>query len=138
MTSLNKVELIGNIGKDAELRALQNGNAVLSFNLATSESYKKNDNWEKATEWHNVSFFGKTAENLNGKLLKGMQIYVSGKLKSSEKEVNGNNVRYWNIIANDYIILDKVQSTNIHNETTNNVQIDNEIVNDNFDNEVPF
>ena len=78
MTSLNKVELIGNIGKDAELRALQNGNAILTFNLATTKSYKKNDNWENLTEWHSIAFFGKQAEYMNGKLLKGMKVYVSG------------------------------------------------------------
>ena len=131
MTSLNKIMLIGNIGKEPEMRALQNGNAILTFNLATTKNFKKNDNWENITEWHSITFFGKNAEYLNGKLKKGMQVFVSGELKSTEKETNGVKVKYWNVIGDEYIILEKSNKT-VNNEPTNNKK-NNEFIYD-----VPF
>lgn len=77
---LNKVTLIGNLGKDPEIRALENGVNRANFTLATNESYKdRNGNWQKSTEWHEIVLWRSMAER--AKILKkGMLVYVEGKL----------------------------------------------------------
>ncbi|HRG68748.1 MAG: single-stranded DNA-binding protein [Saprospiraceae bacterium] len=77
---LNKVTLIGNLGKDPEIRALENGVNRANFTLATNESYKdRNGNWQKSTEWHEIVLWRSLAER--AKILKkGMLVYVEGKL----------------------------------------------------------
>lgn len=81
MTSLNKITLIGNIGREPEMRYTPNGRAVTSFSLAVSDDYKKNDEWVKVTDWFNVSMWGKSAEYAANKLHVGDTIYVEGKVK---------------------------------------------------------
>ena len=81
---VNKVILVGNLGKDPEVRYGANGNAVANATLATSESWKDKTSGEKQekTEWHKLVFFGKTAEIAGQYLKKGAQIYVEGKLQT--------------------------------------------------------
>lgn len=86
---LNKVTLIGNLGKDPEIRALENGVNRANFTLATNENYKdRNGNWQKSTEWHEIVMWRSMAER--AKILKkGMLVYVEGKLthrKWTDKE----------------------------------------------------
>ena len=81
--SLNKVMLIGNLGRDPELRHTAKNFAVCTLNLATTEKQKDSSgNWVDHTEWHRVSVFGKTAENCAKYLAKGRQIYVEGKIRT--------------------------------------------------------
>ena len=82
---MNKVILIGNLGCDPEMRYTPSGQAVTSFSIATS--YGKGD--DKATEWFNCSAWGKQAELTNEYLRKGSQIYVEGRIRSREYEVDG-------------------------------------------------
>jgi single-strand DNA-binding protein len=83
MASLNKVMLIGNLGKDPEVRYTASGNAVASFSIATTEKFKnKNGEWEDKTEWHNIVFWGKLAEICGEYLHKGKSIFVEGKLQT--------------------------------------------------------
>ena len=90
MGSLNKVQLIGNLGRDAELRYTQGGQAVATLNMATTEVWNdKAGQRQEKTEWHRVVLWGKSAESLNEYLVKGKQIYVEGKLQTrkwSDKE----------------------------------------------------
>ena len=90
MSSVNKVILIGNLGKDPELRYLDSGDAVCNITLATSESWKDKAGQKKEqTEWHRVSMFGKTAEIAGEYLKKGASVYIEGKLttrKWTDKE----------------------------------------------------
>lgn len=80
---INKVILVGNLGKDPEVRYMPNGNAVANITLATSESWKdKGGEKQEKTEWHKVVFFGKLAEIVGEYLVKGSQIYVEGKLQT--------------------------------------------------------
>ncbi|MHB1680687.1 MAG: single-stranded DNA-binding protein [bacterium] len=81
MANLNKVMLIGNLGKDSELRYSQNGSPFLTFSLAVNKAYKNanGDKIEKTT-WINVVLFGKTAESLHQYLTKGKQVYIEGEL----------------------------------------------------------
>ena len=82
---MNKVILIGNVGRDPEMRYTPQGHAVTSFSVATS--YGKGD--DKATEWFNCSAWGKQAELTNEYLRKGSQVYVEGSIRSREYEVDG-------------------------------------------------
>lgn len=85
MASVNKVTLIGNVGRDPEIRFLPSGDPVASFSMATSESWKgKDGSKQEKTEWHNVSVFGKTAEVCRDYVTKGKQIYIEGTLVYEE------------------------------------------------------
>lgn len=91
MAGLNKVELIGRLGGDPEVRNLPNGDAVCNITLATSETWKDKQTGERKekTEWHRVVFFGKVAEIAGEYLRKGSQCYVSGSLQTREWEKDG-------------------------------------------------
>ena len=84
MASLNKVLLIGNLGRDPETRFLPNGNAVCNFSIATTESWKDKQSGQKQekTEWHNISMYGRLAEIAGQYLKKGSSVYIEGKLQT--------------------------------------------------------
>ena len=88
MGSVNRVILVGNLGRDAELKYTPSGAAVSNFSIATSESWKDKNSGERKekTEWHRIVLWGKTAENLSQYLLKGKQIYVEGRLETRQWE----------------------------------------------------
>jgi single-strand DNA-binding protein len=95
MASVNKVILIGHLGKDPEVRYTASGTAVCSFSLATSEKFKdkSGENQEK-TEWHNVQFWSKLAEICGEYLTKGKMIYVEGRLQTRKWQDKEGNDRY--------------------------------------------
>ena len=84
MASVNKVILVGNLGKDPESRYMPNGDAVVNITLATTDSWKDKQTGEKkeATEWHRIVFFRKLAEIAGQYLKKGSQVYIEGSLKT--------------------------------------------------------
>jgi len=87
MGSVNRVILVGNLGRDAELRYTPGGAAVATLSLATTEVFKdKEGQRREQTEWHRVVVWGKTAETLNEYLTKGKQIYVEGRLQTRKWE----------------------------------------------------
>lgn len=87
MAGINKVILVGNLGKDPEVRVLEGGRKVANFSLATTESYKdKNGERVENTEWHNISFWGPISEVIEKYLKKGSQIYVEGKIRTRSYE----------------------------------------------------
>lgn len=91
MSGVNKVIVLGRLGKDPELRYLPNGTAVCKVTLATSRKYVKSSTNEKVeeTEWHRCSLWGKTAENANNYLRKGFMVYFEGYLKTSSYDKEG-------------------------------------------------
>ena len=94
MGSKNLVILIGNLGRDPEVRYTKAGQAVASFSLATSEKWTgKDGNKEEKTEWHRIVAWGKLGEICGEYLSKGKQIYVEGKLQTREWEDNDGNKR---------------------------------------------
>ncbi len=107
MGSVNKVILVGNLGRDAELKFTPNGFPISSFSLATSERRKvKDETWQDHTEWHRIRVLGKTAESLQDYLKKGKQIYVEGRLQSNswdDKETG--HKRYMTEVIADRIQL---------------------------------
>src|SRR5437870_8767938 len=85
MGSVNKVILVGNLGRDAELRYTPGGAAVSKFSLATTEVWNdKSGQKQERTEWHNIDIWGKQAETLTEYLRKGKQVYVEGRLQTDE------------------------------------------------------
>jgi single-strand DNA-binding protein len=106
MASLNKVLLIGNAGKDPEVRYTANGTAVASFSLATTEKFKnKSGEWEDKVEWHNVTLWGKLAEIAGEYLTKGKSVYVEGRLQTRKWQDKSGNDRYTTEIVGDKMQL---------------------------------
>ena len=90
MASLNKVMLIGHLGKDPEVKTLENGTKVAKVSLATTEKFKdRNGNVQESTEWHNLEIWGEHAKVAEQYLRKGKQVYVEGKIKTDSWEDNG-------------------------------------------------
>lgn len=104
--SLNKVMLIGNLGKDPESKALSGGTSVVKFSLATSESWKdkRSGDWVDKTEWHNVVIFAEfPAKYVMNNLRKGSKVYVEGKLQTRKWQNNeGKDVYTTEIVISGY------------------------------------
>ncbi|HVA97637.1 MAG TPA: single-stranded DNA-binding protein [Bacteroidia bacterium] len=124
MAGVNKVILVGNLGKDPEVRYLEGGTAVAKFSLATSESYKdKTGKKVDQTEWHNIVLWRGLAEVAEKYLKKGMQVYIEGKIRSRSWEDKEGVKKYTTeIIAENLNILGKKEdrdgNTN-HTESPN-------------------
>ena len=105
--SINKVILIGTLGRDPEMRFLANGNAVCSLSLATDEGYKDKNTGQQVdkTEWHRVSAFGRLAEVMGEYLKKGGKCYIEGKLQTREYEKDGIKRYSTEIIAHEMTML---------------------------------
>lgn len=95
MASLNKVMLIGKLGKDPEVRYTAGGTAVASFSLATTEKFKgKTGEWEEKTEWHNITLWGRQAEIAGEYLAKGRSVYIEGRLQTRKWQDKEGKDRY--------------------------------------------
>lgn len=103
--SVNRVYLLGNIGKKPELRFTQSGTGVLSFRMATNERFKdKNGEWQERAEWHTVVVWGKRAEGLSTLDLAGQKILVEGRIQTREYERGGEVKYFTEIVANDIVL----------------------------------
>src|SRR6266568_8740734 len=95
MASLNKVMLIGNLGKDPEVRYTTAGTPVASFSSATSEKFKnKAGEWEERTEWHNITLWSRLAEIAGEYLAKGKTVYIEGRLQTRKWQDRDGKDRY--------------------------------------------
>jgi single-strand DNA-binding protein len=102
MSGVNKVILIGNLGKDPEVRSIENGAKVASFSLATNEVFKgKDGNKVEQTEWHNIVVWRGLAELAEKYLKKGSQIYLEGRIKTRSWDDKEGNKRYITEIVGD-------------------------------------
>jgi len=105
--SLNKVMLIGNLGKDPELKYTPSGVAVATFSIATSEQWKDQEgNAQEKTEWHNIVAWRKLAEIVGEYLKKGKKVYIEGKLQTRNYEKDGVKRYITEIVADQLIMLD--------------------------------
>ena len=105
---VNKVILLGNVGKDPEVKFLPSGAAVANFSIATSDRYKdKAGEWQERTEWHNVAAFARTAEIVRDYVKKGSKLYVEGRLttRSWDDKDTGKKVYRTEIMVNDLVLL---------------------------------
>ena len=114
MASLNKVILIGNLGKDPEVISFENGTKKMTVSLATTERYRDRDgNWQEQTEWHNLVSWGVLAQDIADKrrnYVKGDQMYVEGRIKSRQYVDNQNVTRHIT-----EIVVDKMMSLSGNN-----------------------
>ncbi|MBT8188839.1 MAG: single-stranded DNA-binding protein [Bacteroidia bacterium] len=110
---INKVTLIGNLGKDPEVRTLENGTSVARFSVATNENYRdRNNEWQTITEWHNVVAWRNLADRAVRDLKKGSLVYVEGKITTRKWQDRDGNDRYsTDIVANTLRLLEKRESS---------------------------
>lgn len=103
MASVNKAIIVGNLGKDPEVRYTASGEAICNITVATSETWKDKATGEKkeATEWHRISFFGKLAEIAGQYLKKGSQVYVEGSIRTRKWQDKDGQDRYATEIRGD-------------------------------------
>src|SRR5690554_2419740 len=101
--SVNKVTLIGTVGRDPEMRYTPGGSAIANFSLATNESYNDKNTGQRVenTEWHRIVAFGKLAEIIQQYVKKGGKLYIEGKLRTNEWEKDGIKRYSTDIIANE-------------------------------------
>ncbi|HUU33516.1 MAG TPA: single-stranded DNA-binding protein [Vicinamibacterales bacterium] len=105
MGSVNKVILVGNLGRDAELRSTPSGQSVASFSIATTENWTGKDGQkQEQTEWHRIVLWGKTADTLQPYLTKGKQIYLEGRLQTRQWEKDGQK-HYTTEVKADKVVL---------------------------------
>jgi single-strand DNA-binding protein len=122
MKSVNKAILIGNVGKDPEIKYTPSGTCVAKFSLATSERYKDkgSDTWNDRTEWHNVIAWAKLAEIVGEYVKKGGKLYLEGKLQTSswDDRESGQKKYKTEIVASDIVLLggrgEETESTYSH------------------------
>ena len=108
MKSVNKVILVGNLGKDPEIKYTPQGTPVAKFSLATNERYKDKDgNWQDRTEWHNLVAWQRTAEIVAEYCKKGSQIFVEGRLRTDswDDKESGQKKYRTEIVINELVLL---------------------------------
>lgn len=106
--SVNKVILVGNVGKDPEIKFLPSGQPVANFGLATSERFKdKGGEWQDRTEWHNLTAYQRLAEIVRDYVKRGAKIYVEGRIqtRSWDDQASGQKKYRTEIIVNDLVLL---------------------------------
>lgn len=144
--SVNKVILIGRLGKDPEVRKINATTTVCNFPLATNESYKNQDgSYTEQTEWHNIVMWRGVAERAERILKKGSTIFVEGKLRTRSWEDKENHKRYTTeIVVENFQLLDKreqsgtSQNTNSENKTDTETKTSDTITEPSFDDDLPF
>ena len=101
MASVNKVILVGNLGRDPEMRYMPSGDALASFSIATTDNWKdKNGQKQERTEWHRISMFGKLAEIAGEYLKKGSSVYIEGRLQTRKwQDKEGNERQTTEVVA---------------------------------------
>lgn len=115
MAGVNKVLLIGYLGKGPEIRYTPSGSAVTNFSIATSMAWKDKDgNRKEETEWHNIVVFNKLAESCAEFLRKGSKVYVEGRIKTEKWEKDGQNHHATKIYAQAVQFLDAKKEGQVH------------------------
>ncbi|MFA5850325.1 MAG: single-stranded DNA-binding protein [Bacteroidales bacterium] len=138
--SLNKVMLIGNVGKDPEIRHLENDSVVASIALATTERYKdKNGEWQEQTEWHNIVCWRALAERVEKYVKKGTQLYVEGRIKTNNWVDKEGQKRYSvEILADSVQLLGKRQDSQQTPQTIQQIVAPAESYGEDLPDDLPF
>ena len=135
---LNRVTILGHVGKDPDIRRTQSGDAVANFSLATTKKWKEKGGEQKEhTEWHRITFFGRLAEVIEKYVAKGSLLYVEGELTTRKwKDANGNDKYSVEIKGNELKLL----GGKTENHTTKKEYVDNQPAPtiDELDEDIPF
>jgi len=142
---LNRVSLIGNLGKDPEIRQTQSGMSVGTLRIGVTERRKNGDDYKDHTEWVSVVCFGKTAENAQKYLQKGRQIFVEGRLQTRSYQDKAGQTRYvTEVVANQLLFLggsrDQSQGPKDQSYALASDATDNDMASETFleDDNIPF
>jgi len=142
---INKVILIGNLGKDPEIKHFENGGVIAKFPLATNENYRdKSGEWQTITDWHNIVLRGAAAERSEKSLQKGNTIFLEGKIRTRKwQDANGNDHYTTEIIAMSYRILNRRENTdesssNYNSGNSTNTSNNSTVNDDNPVDDLPF
>jgi single-strand DNA-binding protein len=141
---VNKVILIGNLGRDAEVRYMPNGQAVANVTIATSETWKDKTSGEQKeqTEWHRVVFFRRLAEIAGEYLKKGSKVYIEGRLQTRKwQNKEGQDQYTTEIVANEMQMLDSKGGGNNFSSPPSDMDMPNEpqmAAAGDFDDDIPF
>jgi single-strand DNA-binding protein len=138
---INKVILVGNLGKDPEFRSLQNGNEVCNFSVATTESWKDKNTGERKskTEWHNVVIFNAGFVKLAKYLKKGSKVYVEGQLQTRKwQDTQGNDKYTTEVVLQINARMQLLDSKQDSLQNQHSVDKGNAFVSEQFDDEIPF
>lgn len=143
MASVNKAIILGNLGRDPETRHMNNGDAVASFSIATTDTWKdKQGEKQSRTEWHNIVFFGRTAEVAAQYLKKGSQCYVEGRLQTDKYTDKEGNEKYATKIIGERLQLLGSPGGNSSSESrsrpSSNAPAPQQKNTDDFDSDIPF
>ena len=116
MASVNKVILVGNLGRDPEMRYMPSGDAIANFSVATTDNWKdKNGQKQERTEWHRISMFGKLAEIAGEYLKKGSSVYIEGRLQTRKwQDKEGNERQTTEVVADRMQMLGGRSSGNAY------------------------
>ncbi|MEM7070573.1 MAG: single-stranded DNA-binding protein [Pseudomonadota bacterium] len=153
--SLNKVILVGNLGREPEIRSMQNGDKVANLRIATSERWRdKSGEMQERTEWHSVTLFGRVSEIAEKYLLKGSKVLIEGQLRTRKWQDQSGSDRYsTEVIVSGFggrmVLLDRAstsktsnidQSDNWNDPVKSNEKSTDSIAadNDSFDDDIPF
>ena len=120
MGSVNKILLVGNLGRDAELKYTSGGTAIAKFSIATTETWNdKSGQRQERTEWHNIDLWGKQAESLSEYLVKGKQVYLEGRLQTNAYTDKEGVKRRATTVRCDRVVLlgNSVERDRVHGET---------------------
>ena len=126
MASVNKVILMGNLGKDPEVRFMPNGDAVCNFSIATTDNWKdKNGEKQERTEWHNIVMWRGLADVAQKYLTKGKLVYIEGKLRTRSYEDKEGHKRYsTEVVAESFKLLGR--NSDFEPKTTNSTTVEAE------------
>ena len=140
MAGVNKVILVGHLGRDPELRYTQNGQAVANFSLATTESYAKRDGErEDRTEWHRIVAWGRLAEICAEYLSKGRQVYIEGRIQTREwEDREGEKRRTTEIVAREMQMLGRRGETSETTEEPQSADAKTANIGTPSDDDIPF
>ena len=128
---VNKVILLGNLGKDPIINKTKDGKSIASFSIATSESRKDKDgNKQEKTEWHNIVIFGKLAEIVEKYVKKGSKVYLEGKISYETYEKEGEKKYTTKIIADTMTMLSSANGSESKESSTQSTQSTNEASNE--------
>jgi len=125
---INKVELLGNITSDPEIRYTPNGAAVCSFSLATNRRYKQGETWKDETSFHNIVVWANLATSITQRAKKGTRVLVTGRLQTRSWDSKDGKKNYkTEVIADDVFLIDRYErgkmENNIETNPANNVQV---------------
>jgi single-strand DNA-binding protein len=136
--SVNKVQLLGNVGKEPEYKTLPSGVTLCTFSIGTNESYKDKttDEWKSNTEWHNLECWRGLADLANKHLHKGTKVYIEGKLKTESYDKNGTTMYRTKVVASEIVLIDKSNNQNQNQPQQNEPRPPQ--FGENYEDDVPF